>query len=586
MNNIKQQLATLPAKPGVYLFKDIKGAILYIGKAKSLRSRVRSYFATSTNLDPAKKIMVPKITNIKTIICDTENEALVLEANLIQKHQPPYNIILRDDKYYLFIKITTNEKLPRVFLVRRIKNDKARYFGPYSSSHSVRSTLRLLRRLFPHRGEKESPREKIFPHPLFTTNKKDALAYNLNIKNIIRFLKGDRQSIINTLKKGMRESAQEKQFERAAIFRDQLQAIEHLEGSQKVYLPRKQSFDCISIASIKNISTANVFSIRDGKLLNKNTFLLKHTLSNTQQDILKRFIFQYYSVAQDIPQTILIPLRLKNNEVIASHINKIKSPVFSTPQRGIKKQLMAMGELNAKQLLDQETIQWKTKHELKKASTDLAQALNLVSKPLKRIETYDISNIQGKLATGSMVVFNNGEAQKSQYRKFRIKTQDTPDDYIMLQEVLRRRFAVNKHKDWNRPDLIVIDGGKGQLSAANKVLTDLKLNIPIASLAKKQEELFIPHKKEPVHLPFDSPALFLLQNMRDEAHRFAISYHKLLRKKQHQKSILDEVPGLGPKTKKKLLNHFGSLKGIRSATKEELISIIGKTKTKTLRNFI
>ncbi len=408
MNNTKQQLTVLPTKPGVYLFKDIKNTILYVGKAKSLRSRVRSYFITSTKLGPAKKIMVSKIANIETIICDTENEALVLEANLIQKHQPPYNIILRDDKYYLFIKITTNEKTPRVFLVRRIKNDRARYFGPYSSSRSVRSTLRLLHRLFPHRGEKESPREQTFPHPLFTSDTKTTSTYNLNIKNIIHFLKGDRQQITSTLKKGMLKASKNKQYERATIFRDQLQAIERLEGSQKVYLPRQQSFDCISLASTKTKSAANVFSIRNGKLLNKNTFLLKHIPSDTQQNILERFILQYYSVAQDIPKTILLPLSLLNSKTIASYITNTEPPVFLIPKRGIKKQLIKMGQLNAQQLLNQETIKWPTEHELKKASITLAQTLNLTNKPLKRIETYDISNIQGKLATGSMIVFKNG----------------------------------------------------------------------------------------------------------------------------------------------------------------------------------
>lgn len=594
MNNIKQQLAALPVKTGVYLFRDKKGAILYVGKAKSLRSRARSYFLPSTSLDPAKKIMVAKITSIKTIICDTENEALVLEANLIQKHQPPYNIILRDDKYYLFIKITANEEFPRVFLVRRIKNDQARYFGPYSSSHSVRSTLRLLHRLFPHRGEKESPREKIFPHPLFVLHAKSAPRspgeavpiYQQNIQNIIHFLKGDRQQIINTLKTGIDKAAREKSFERAAIFRDQLHAIERLEGSQKVHLPRRQSFDCLSLAIAKNKSAVNVFSVRGGKLLNKNTFLLKHAPSDTQQNILGRFLLQYYAVAQDVPKTILLPLHLKNTQAVASYVNKTKPPVFLTPQRGIKKQLIKMGQLNAKQLLNQETTKWNTKLEFKKTSIDLAQALDLANKSLKRIETYDISNIQGKLATGSMVVFINGQTQKDQYRKFRIKTQDTPNDYAMLQEVLHRRFAGNKHKNWSKPDLIIIDGGRGQLSSAKQMLDKLKLNIPIAALAKKQEKLYIPSQKEPARLPFDSPALYLLQNMRDEAHRFAISYHKLLRSKQHQKSILDEIPGLGPKTKKKLLNRFGSLKGIRSATDQQLKQIIGSSKTKTLRNYL
>lgn len=611
-DQVQQKLASMSTKPGVYLFKDAKGAVLYVGKAKSLRLRVRSYFRPKATLEPAKQEMIKRVAALETIVVDTENEALILEASLIRRYQPPYNVVLRDDKYYLFIKIT-KEEYPRVYPVRRITKDNAKYFGPYSSAASVRRTLKLLRRIFPYHEEKESPREKIFPHPLFTQSVKSSphslrsaerseggrppspsavelseTAYQENINHIIRFLKGEREEISTTLRRGMQAAAAAKNFERAAIWRDQLHYLERLEGNQKVFLAKPESFDVVSIGS-NNMSAANVLQIRQGKLLGQQTFLLRHRPRTPAADILRYFLLQYYREAQDIPTRILIPEALSDSAQIAAAINQANSPQFVVPRRGQKKQLLTMGLLNAQQLLLTEQAAFTVDARLKRASAELAIALSLPD-PLNRIETYDISNVQGKHATGSMVVFTAGVPDKSQYRKFRITSLDTPDDFRMLQEVLTRRLthlAKDKTAErWAKPDLILIDGGKGQLSAANKILQDLKLSIPIAALAKQEEELFIPGKTASIKLPYDSDALYLVQRMRDEAHRFVITYHRLLRSKQASRSLLDEIPGIGPKLKKKLLARFGSLKNIRAASDQELTQVVGPGAIKSLRDFI
>lgn len=591
--------SALASTPGVYLYKNAAGDVLYVGKAKSLRSRVLSYFRDRAALDPAKRQMISRAANIQTISTDTETEALVLEANLIRTHQPPYNVVLRDDKYYLFIKIT-KEKFPQIFPARKILKDRAQYFGPYSSARSVRETLRLLRRIFPHRSEHDSPREITFPHPLFTresatshVRKQNKDTYRENIHHIIQFLQGNRKGIIATIARGMAQASALQEYERASIFRDQLRAIERLEGTQKVFLPRRESFDAVSIARAPLLSAANIFQIRDGKLLNKHTFLLKHRTHTRDEDMLRQFLLQYYSVAQDIPPVILIPLELNDEKIMSAWIatKRRTVPKFTTPRRGIKKQLIAMGEMNAKQLLIEQEVHIMTESKLKNAHTALITALSLDARTIHRIETYDISNIQGSHATASMVVYIDGQSHKDQYRKFRMTSQG-PNDIGMLKEIMRRRFA-KKHMDaferWPLPELIVIDGGKGQLSGTHTILVEHDIQIPIIAIAKREETIFIPHnfhKPSPareIRLPYDSDALYLIQRMRDEAHRFTLTYHKLLRSKEHMRSILDEIPGIGPKTKKKLLNRFGSLKAIRAASEEELTREIGNTRARELK---
>ncbi|MBI1833304.1 MAG: excinuclease ABC subunit UvrC [Candidatus Andersenbacteria bacterium] len=537
--------------------------------------------------------MVKHIVTIETITVDSETEALILEANLIRKHQPPYNVVLRDDKYYLFIKIT-NEEYQRVFPVRKIKSDNARYFGPYSSARSVRQTLKLLRRVFPHQGEKESPREVVFPHPLFTqsdigqAHKLPLADYNANIQNIIHFLKGQRQEIVNVLQRGMKQASAAGQYERAAIFRDQLMAIERLEGDQKVYLPRKETFDVVSIARRAGKSAANVFQVREGKLLGKQTFLLQHRSAASPEDTLRQFLLQYYRVAQDIPKLIFIPLSLVDQDTIATFINQKEPISFAVPVRGKKKQLLELGVRNADMLLDEQDAVFESQTKARLALDELLTAIGVPTPPAPasiRVEIYDISNIQGTLATASMAVFEDGLPSPSKYRKFRMRVEGKPNDFAMLQETLGRRFG-NHQKDWPMPHLVIIDGGKGQLSSAVKILRALSIAVPVISIAKQEEEIFVPGNSASIRLPHTSPALHLIQRMRDEAHRFTITYHRLLRSKEQRRSLLDEIPGIGPSTKKKLLARFGSLKGIRAASDEELAEVIGKARLGKIRDYL
>ncbi len=597
-NGLKTKISAFPTSPGVYLHKDKKGHILYVGKAKSLRSRVRSYFGKSAALGPAKEKMVSLIADIDVIATHTELEALVLEATLVRKHQPPYNVLLRDDKFYLFIKIT-KENPPRIFPVRKITQDGSRYFGPYSSAASVRTTLRLLQRIFPFKGEKDSPHDIVFPHGLFK-DKVTTTSYKLTSENVISFLKGNRKEIIKTLEEGIKEASDNLEFERAALFRDQLNAILRLEGSQTVYLPRKESFDVVSIAQDTGQSAGNILQIREGKLIGKQTFLLRHRTDADPKDILRQFLIQYYAVAQDIPKQILLPVHISDQSIVEEWIGKTSPVQFLLPQRGVRRELMAMGTLNAKAFLQQQGAAQETMRASKEALHALLKAIGVDQQPhfakatrgdSFRVETYDISNIQGTLATASMVVFVDGMPDKKEYRKFKIKygtspfdpTQGKPNDFAMLEETLTRRLA---NDTWPKPNLIIIDGGKGQLSSAMKSLRKSGLHIPIISIAKREEEIFLPERKESVRLPYDSPGLYLIQRMRDEAHRFTITYHKSLRGKEQIKSILDEVPGIGPKTKKLLLRTFGSVKGIKAASDEDLEQVIGKQKTKVMREYL
>lgn len=603
-NSLKTRISALPQSPGIYIYTDAKKDILYIGKAKNLRSRVRSYFGKSADLGPAKERMVTLIDDIQIIATDTELEALVLEANLIRKHQPPYNVLLRDDKYYLFIKITKDAPV-RIFPVRKIIQDGSRYFGPYSSAQSVRGTLRLLRRIFPFREEKDRPRDIIFPHSLFKKNNSTGADYvqdtsPLNDNSAIqvtRFLNGHRQEIITTLEEGIKKAADALQYEQAALFRDQLQAIMRLEGSQKVYLPKKETFDVISISQASHQSAGNVLQVREGKLIGKQTFLLRHRSATPLEDILRQFIMQYYSVAQDIPKKIYLPITLPDEGVLSAWIGN--DTTFYTPVRGNKKQLLHMGELNAKNLLREEEVETQTASSSKEALHALLAAIHLshlteqaktINKQI-RVETYDISNTQGTLATASMIVFIDGIPAKDQYRKFKIRLNQDLDparhksnDFAMLEETLTRRLARSASGDWPLPDLIIIDGGKGQLSSSQKALKKSGLDIPMISIAKREEELFLPNNPTAVLLPYNSPALHVIQRMRDEAHRFTITYHRKLRSKEQITSALDDISGIGPKTKKILLQTFGSATGVKEASDTELEQLVGKKKTRLIKD--
>lgn len=575
----------IPRKPGVYLYKNAAGEIIYIGKAKKLKNRVATYFQQSAALAPDKKIMVSKIKKVEFIITSSEVEALLLESNLIKKHQPPYNIDLKDDKNFLYIKITLNEEYPRVFTVRRILKDKAKYFGPFVSAISVRRTLRLLHKLFPHRNFPKPPSPN---HLRYLTNRypellgpQDKNEYRQIIDRIINFLKGNYEDIAKDLKHKMSKAADKKLFEKAAGYRDKIQAINKVMERQKVVSTKQENQDILSLARENSQSAINLFAVRQGKLIFKQGFILTNTLNKTDGEVLQTFIERFYSQYTDLPETIIVPTHLPNTSLITEAF----SCQVIIPRRGTKKEYLNLGYENARNHLEQQKTSWeRDDKKIRQALLKFKECLKLKIVP-KRIETYDISNIQGANAVGSMIVFTNGQPDKKWYRKFKIKTVKGANDPAMMAEVIKRRFLHLKsgYASWPKPDLIILDGGKGQLNA---VLKTINLKIPIIALAKKQEDIYMPGRKSPINFPSNSTALFLIQRMRDEAHRFAITFFRATHQKHLKKSFLDEIPRLGPKKKRLLINKFGSIENIRHASKKELSRVIGKKLTTTLKELI
>lgn len=528
--NIPKQLKNIPQKPGVYLFKDKKGEVLYIGKATRLKSRVKSYFQKSSELSPAKQIMVDKIAKVEYIITSSEIEALLLESNLIKKHQPPYNVDLKDDKYFLYIKITINEGYPRVFTVRKILKDKARYFGPFISARSVRQTLRLLHKLFPHRNFPKipSPRhleylQSRYPELLGPANQSE---YKKTIEKIIQFLQGNYEKILKDLKNQMAFASQKQDYEKAARIRDKIQSIENIYQKQKIVSTKLENEDIISLVKEENLACINLLIVRLGKLVDSKNFILKNIQDQSDSEIIQTFIERYYTQTMDIPKTLVISNKIENQ----NSIEKWLKAKIIVPKKGKKRQLIKMGEENADEYLKQQLASWQKKDiKAKNALEEFKKYLHLPAIP-RRIEAFDISNIQGQNAVGSMVVFTDGSPDKKWYRKFKIKTVKSSNDPAMMAEVISRRLKHIK-KDWPRPDLIILDGGKGQLGA---VLKKTKTKIPLIALAKQKEDIYLPKRKNPINFPNGSEALFLIQRIRDEAHRFAITfYHKV-----HAKHII------------------------------------------------
>lgn len=569
------QIKNIPQKPGVYLFKDKKNVVLYIGKALNLKSRIKSYFQKSSELSPAKMAMVDKIAKIEYIITTSEIEALLLESNLIKKHQPPYNVDLKDDKYFLYIKITINEDYPRVFTVRKILKDKARYFGPFISARSVRQTLRLLHKLFPHRNFQKipSPRhleylQSRYPELLGPANQSE---YKKTIEKIIQFLQGNYEKNLKDLKKQMDLRSHALEYESAAKLRDKIQAIKNISQKQKIISTKFENEDIISMAKEQEIASVNLLTVRLGKLLDSKNFILKNTKDQSDTEIIQTFIERYYTQTMDIPKTIVIPEKIENQNSIEKWL-KVKlhdltamasrktrfrgakphteSPTafdhslpslqrelsgvwvkIIVPQKGKKRQLIKMGEENASEYLKQQLASWQKKDvKAKNALDEFKKYLKLPEIP-RRIEAFDISNIQGQNAVGSMVVFTDGQPDKKWYRKFKIKTVKSPNDPAMMAEVISRRLKHIK-KDWPRPDLIILDGGKGQLGVA---LKRTKTKIPMIALAKQKEDIYLPKRKNQVNFPNGSEALYLIQRIRDEAHRFAITFYR----KVHTKRIIE-----------------------------------------------
>ncbi|MBM7624167.1 excinuclease ABC subunit UvrC [Sporohalobacter salinus] len=587
--DIEKQLDNLPDASGVYLMKNKAGEVIYVGKAKSLRKRVRSYFQKSRNHSFKTKALVKRIDDIDYIITDSEVEALILEATMIKKHNPKFNIRLKDDKTYPYIKVTTNEDYPRVFKTRIVKKDGAKYFGPYTDVNAVHKTLKLLRDLFPLRdckkdiSQKEKKDRACLNYHIEKclgpcVNNVDLDKYKTMVDEICLFLKGKQQDLIEELKEEMEQAADKQEFERAAELRDQIEAIKKITEKQKVVSSDFADQDVIATSHQDDLACVQVMVVRNGRLVGEEDFIMEGTSVEAINETLIAFLKQYYMNANYIPKEVLLEIEIEDKEIIEDWLNdKRGSRVYlRAPQRGAKNQLINMAQRNAKYNLKDYLIKSDyQKRKPLKAVKELQTYLDLSQPPI-RIEGFDISNIQGTDPVASLVVFENGSSKKGDYRRFKIKTVEGPDDFAMMKEVIKRRYSRLLEEDRKLPDLILIDGGKGQLNAALEVLDELGINDQaIIGLAKKKEEVFVEGKSDPIILPRDSEALYLLQRVRDEAHRFAVNYHRKLRSRRVTHSMLDDIPGIGQKRRERLLQYFGSLDKIRKASVEELSEVRG-----------
>ena len=596
---LRERLKALPDQPGVYLMRDLKTRVIYVGKALSLRNRVPNYFHASSLLPEHISAMVERVYDFEVITTANEKEALVLECTLIKQYKPRFNIRLRDDKNYLYIKLPLNEDFPRVYLVRRTGGDGAKYYGPYTNAIALRSTLKTVRRVVPYRTCTDH--EFALHRPCFYYHLKLCTApcagfqtrdeYHQQLDQIALFLEGKSDDLVKQLKRQMQEAAEALKYEAAARYRDRLEAIETMSQRQKMLALGRLDQDLFGLARSNGRGSVTVFTVREGKLSGSENFELAG-LSPEQAlaDVLNAFVSQYYASATHIPREVFVPDRLPDTEVIEQWLSERRGSRVSlrVPQRGKQRELLAQVAANAAESMRQLRIKLDYDEQRTGALlNDLQRQLNLPAVPI-RIECYDISNIQGKHPVGSMVVFEQGRPKPAHYRHFRIKTVQGANDFAMLQEVLRRRFAryARQADDGQEepsfsalPDLVLIDGGKGQLSAAREVLEGVRLGqVPTFGLAKEQEELFAPERPEPIRLPLDSEALFLVQRIRDEAHRFAITFHRVVRRRDTFASVLDGITGLGPVRRRALLRAFGSVESIRNASVDDLMTVRGITR--------
>jgi len=590
---ITEQIKGLPSTPGVYLFKNAEGNIIYVGKAASLRHRVSSYFGSEQKLTPKTRRMVSQVKELEYFVTASEQEALILELNLIKQHHPRYNVRLKDDKTFPYLKIDLGEDWPHVHITRTLKANGGRYFGPFASAKSIRQALKLLKGIFPFRSctrqiTGDDPRaclEYDIGHCLAPCiGKVNRAEYDEVIKQVILFMEGKQEKVVKQLENRMSQAAAKMDFEKAARLRDQIQAVEAVVEGQRIAAKTRGEQDVIAFSAERDQAYVQVFFIRNSKLIGRESFVLQGTRHEEPQSIMSSFIQQFYASATNIPPLLLLQHPAEDTATLQEWLASKRGSAIKiqVPQRGNKKQLVDIVAKNAQQGFEQLKIkQLASPKALSTALKEVKEALNL-PRPPDRIEGYDISDIQGMAAVGSMVVFDKGKPKSAHYRRFKIKSVAGADDYAMLAEVLKRRFkrADAATGSWAiMPDLVLIDGGKGQLSAAIKAMREMGADIPAAGLAKENEELFIPGRAKPIVLPPSSPGLQLLQRLRDEAHRFALGYHHRIRKKESFASALDGVPGIGVKRKKALLRQFGSLKGIREATVAELANVSGITKS-------
>lgn len=588
-----KQLKALPAKPGVYLFKDKEGKVIYVGKAANLNNRVRSYFGAPSNLSAKIQRLVAKIRDFEFVVTNSEQEALILECNMIKKYTPRYNVRLKDNKTFPYLKIDINEDWPGVYVTRRVQKDGARYFGPFASAGSVRKTLRLIEKIFPFRscskrieGKDKRPCLDYYIRrclgPCIGAVEKQE--YHDVINEVILFLQGKQELILRELNAKMKTAAQQLQFERAALLRDQINAIEEVIEGQRIAITLQGEKDVIGLSQNEKQAYVELLFIRNNKLIGQDHFIMEGIQGDSPDQIITSFVKQYYASASYIPSLILLQHSVDEPAVLSEWLGRQRGSKveLQVPKRGAKKKLVDTAAENAVRGLELFQAKEMKVETISSALRELKTRLRLPKMP-RRIECYDVSNIQGALAVGSLVVLEKGWPKSAHYRRFRIKTVAGIDDYAMIQETLRRRFkrGLTGEGTWAIiPDLVLIDGGRGQLNAALEVRQELGLDsIPMVSLAKENEEVFIAGKSQPVRIAKDSPALHILQRARDEAHRFAISYHQKLRHKEGISSVLDSVPGIGPRRKKALLRKFGSIEAIKEASLEELGQTEGITLT-------
>ena len=622
-SQLQAQVSALPAKPGVYIFRDASDRVIYIGKAASLRSRVRSYFGSPRSLERKTRVLAGKIAQLEVVTTHTEQDALHLESTLVKRHQPFFNVRLKDDKHYPYLKIDVDSPWPRVTIARRVAKDGSRYFGPYASAKSVRTTLDLVKKLFPWRscdkeitGSDPRPcleyyiRRCIAPCTSFCTPDE----YREVIDQTILFLDGKSETVVRQLREGMQDAAEELNFERAAQLRDQITAVERVTETQLTADTSAAEIDVFGIAVDGDEAVVQVLFIRGQKMAGSDHFTLAGVKDESASAVVSSFLKQHYESGLLPPRLILIPAEVEDAELLQDWLSEKRGAKVELrrPQRGDKRRLLEMASENAAETLKMSRVKWMAnKGKTEGALKELEEALSLPAPP-RRIECYDISNTQGSNVVASMVVFLDGAPASSEYRRFRIKTVDTsegPNDFASMAEVIQRRFKrlgearraersqgfdvpdeppaqddaesdePSESEGWGAiPDLVIVDGGRGQVSAASDVMRNLAVDdIPLAGLAKREELLYQVDSTDPVRLDRRSEGLYLVQRIRDEAHRFAISYHRRLRSRQTSQSTLDRIKGIGPRRKKALLRKFGSLTAIREADVTAIAATPGMT---------
>jgi len=614
--SLLERVKAVPLRPGVYLFRNERGEVVYVGKAASLRNRMRSYFGAPHSMEAKTRVLRDAIADFEYVVTHTEQEALHLEATLVKRHQPFFNVRLKDDKHYPYLKVDLADPFPRIYITRRVEKDGGRYFGPFASASSVRKTLDITKKLFPWRsctmtitGDEPRPCLEYFIHrciaPCTAYCTKEE--YAEVIRQTILFLEGRTEEVVRALRAQMTLASEALEYERAANVRDQIVAIERVTETQTVASTKPVDEDIFGLARQDGEAMVQALFVRGIKLVGTDHFSLAGAQDVPDGEVLSSFLKQFYESSTYIPRRLLLPMDVPERALLAAWLSERRGrPVeLLVPQRGERRRLVEMAQANAREALEQARARWLADTGKTEAALEELQIALDLPEPPRRIECYDISNIQGTNAVGSMVVFVDGKPRPQEYRRFRIRTVQGANDFAMMAEVLRRRFkkasapaereepsqdgerAVSpreraKAEAWSTlPDLLIVDGGKGQLGAALGVLREAGLEpiVPAAGLAKRNEELFVKDRNDPIVLARTSQALYLVQRIRDEAHRFAITYHRGLRQKRAVQSALDTIPGVGPKRKKALLRKFGSVKAVREAPVEEIASTVGFTRS-------